>query len=194
ALVLLLKRAQAIINADLQRLEQALRNLSEQHKDTVMLGRTLLQAAPPTTFGLKAAGWLAAIHRSRNRLNQSFKEALIAQFGGASGTAAALDEHRLAVGQALADELKLGYPEAPWHAHRDRLAALVCACAVLAASLGKMARDISLLTQNEIAEVLEPGSAGRGGSSTLPHKNNPIGCAVTLAQAARFPCLAASFL
>src|SRR5438477_287320 len=83
---------------------QAMRNLSEQHKDTVMLGRTLLQAAPPTTFGLKAAGWLAAIHRSRNRLNQSFKEALMVQFGGASGTTAALDEHGLAVGQALADE------------------------------------------------------------------------------------------
>ena len=87
ALVLLLKRAQGIIEADLQRVEAALVNLAGQHKDTVMLGRTLLQAAPPTTFGLKAAGWLAAIHRSRNRLNQSFREALMVQFGGASGTA-----------------------------------------------------------------------------------------------------------
>ena len=194
ALVLLLKRAQGIIEADLQRLEAALVNLAGQHKDSVMLGRTLMQPAPPMTFGLKAAGWLASIHRSRNRLHQSFREALMVQFGGASGTAAALGEHGLAIGQALAGELKLGYPEAPWHAHRDRLAALVCACAVLTASLGKMARDISLLMQNEVAEVSEAAAAGRGGSSTMPHKNNPIGCAVTLAQAERVPGLASSFL
>jgi 3-carboxy-cis,cis-muconate cycloisomerase len=194
ALILLLKRAQAILAADLTRLEEALRQLSEQHQHSVMLGRTLLQAAPPITFGLKAAGWLAAVRRSRVHLDAAFGESLVLQFGGASGTLAALDEQGLVVGRAIAEELGLGYPDAPWHTHRDRLATLIAACGVLTGCLGKMARDISLLMQGEVGEVAEPGGQGRGGSSTMPNKRNPIACAVTLAAAYRVAGLVAAFL
>jgi 3-carboxy-cis,cis-muconate cycloisomerase len=194
ALVLLLKRAQPILAADLSRLQAALRNLSEQHKNTVMLGRTLMQAAPPVTFGLKAAGWLGAISRGARRLDTAFANALVMQFGGATGTLASLGERGPTVARALAKELGLGCPDAPWHTHRDRLATLISVLGVLTGSLGKMARDISLLMQNEIAEVAEPSSNGRGGSSTMPHKRNPVGCAVTLAAAHRVPGEVAAFL
>jgi 3-carboxy-cis,cis-muconate cycloisomerase len=194
ALVLLLKRAQPILDSDLTKVEGALERLAIQHRHTVMLGRTLLQAAPPVTFGLKAAGWLAAVRRGRAYLDASFAEALILQFGGAVGTLAALGEHGVAVAQELANELGLVCPDAPWHTHRDRLAVLVCACGVLTGTLGKMARDISLLMQNEVSEAAEPGGQGRGGSSTMPHKRNPIGCSVTLAAANRTPGLVSSFL
>jgi 3-carboxy-cis,cis-muconate cycloisomerase len=194
ALVLLLKRSKPILQSDLKRLEGALRRLAGQHGKTVMLGRTLLQPAPPVTFGLKAAGWLGAIRRSRQTLNASLAEALVVQFGGASGTLAALGEQGTAVGRELAAELGLAFPDAPWHTQRDRLAALVCACGVITGSLGKMARDVSLLMQGEVGEAAEPGGEGRGGSSTMPHKRNPIGCALTLAAAQRVPGLVATFL
>ena len=124
--------------------------LSDTHKSTVMLGRTLLQPAPPITFGLKAAGWLAATSRGHARLSAAFGEACVVQFGGASGTLAALGSSGPDVARALAAELKLPLPDAPWHAHRDRLAALVGACGVYAGTLGKIARDISLLMQHEV--------------------------------------------
>lgn len=194
ALVLLLKRAQPILESDLARLERALQRLAETHGGTVMLGRTLLQAAPPTTFGLKAAGWLGSVRRGRARLQSRFSEGLLLQFGGATGTLASLGQNGHSVGRELAKELGLGLPDAPWHTQRDRLAALMCACGVLTGSLGKMARDITLLMQTEVAEVAEPSGPGRGGSSTMPHKRNPSGCAVTLAAANRAPGLVATFL
>jgi 3-carboxy-cis,cis-muconate cycloisomerase len=194
ALILILKKAEPLLAADHSRLEHALRRVSDDHEHTVMLGRTLLQAAPPVTFGLKAAGWLGAVRRGWVRLSAAFDEALILQFGGASGTLASLGENGVAVGRALADELKLTYPDAPWHTHRDRLAALMAACGVQVGSLAKMARDISLLMQNEVAEAEEPAAPGRGGSSTMPHKHNPVGCAVTLAAAHRVPGLVAAYL
>jgi 3-carboxy-cis,cis-muconate cycloisomerase len=160
----------------------------------VMLGRTLLQAAPPVTFGLKAAGWRAAIRRSRARLDAAFAEALVLQFGGASGTLAALGEKGLEIGRAMAQDLGLTFPDAPWHAHRDRLAALIAACGVLTGCLGKMARDLALLMQGEVAEAAEPVGEGRGGSSTMPQKRNPIASAVALAAANRVPGLVAAFL
>ena len=194
ALMLLLKRARPLIDKDLHRLQNALRGLSDEHANTVMLGRTLLQAAPPVTFGLKTAGWFAAVQRSHNRLDASFNEALILQFGGATGTLAALGTNGLAVAEGLAAELDLPLPDSPWHAHRDRLATLVCNCGVLTSCLGKIARDISLLMQTEVAEVAEPSGEGRGGSSTMPQKHNPSGCAVALAAANRTPALVAAFL
>lgn len=193
-LVLLLKRSQAILAADLSRLEDALRGLSDKHRNTVMLGRTLLQAAPPVTFGLKAAGWLAAIRRSRTRLDAAFAEALLLQFGGASGTLAALGDKGPPVARTIAEDLGLGFPDAPWHTHRDRLAAVIAACGVLVGCLGKMARDVSLLMQGEVAEAFEPGGEGRGGSSTMPQKRNSIASTVTLAAANRVPGLVAAFL
>lgn len=194
ALILLLKHARRIVSGDLQRLEKALVALSERHKGTVMLGRTLMQAGPPVTFGLKVAGWLGTVSRSGKRLESAFDEALVVQFGGASGTLASLGEKGPMVARALAEELGLRCPEAPWHAHRDRLANLVCCCGVLTGSLGKMARDVSLLMQSEVAEVAEPGGDGRGGSSTMPHKRNPVACALALAAADRVPGSVASFL
>jgi 3-carboxy-cis,cis-muconate cycloisomerase len=194
ALVLLLKQAQPILARDLTAVESSLRALSEKHKNTIMLGRTLLQPAPPITFGLKAANWLSAIRRCHERLDAAFSDALVLQFGGASGTLASLGKDGPVVAQAQAEELRIARSEAPWHTQRDRLASLVCACGVLTGSLGKMARDIALMMQNEIAEVAEPAADGRGGSSTMPHKRNPIGCALTLAAANRVPHLVASFL
>jgi 3-carboxy-cis,cis-muconate cycloisomerase len=194
ALILLLKKSSAILDADLARIEKALRALSVQHKSTLMLGRTLLQPAPPVTFGLKAAGWLAAVHRGRARLDRAVAEALVLQFGGASGTLGALERRGIQLSELMAAQLGLRVPDAPWHAHRDRLAEVICACAILTGSLGKMARDISLLMQHEVGEVAEPGGAGRGGSSTMPHKRNPIASILTLAAANRVPGLTAAFL
>lgn len=194
ALILLLKQAKPVLLADVTRLHDALGKCAERHDHTLMLGRTLLQAAPPVSFGLKAAGWLAAIRRCRSRLEAAFAEALVIQLGGASGTLAALANRGTDVMRALATELALDCPDAPWHTHRDRLANLVCGCGVLTGVLGKMARDISLLMQNEVAEVAEPGGSGRGGSSTMPHKRNPIASTITLAAANRVPGLVANFL
>ena len=194
AMVLLLDRSRAVLAADQERLKSALRGISEEHAGTVMLGRTLLQAAPPVTFGLKAAGWFGAAVRGWNRVDSRFEEARVLQFGGASGTLASLGGDGIAVSRALSSELGLKLPTAPWHAHRDRLAALVCACGVYAGSLGKMARDIALLRQSEVAEAAEMGGEGRGGSSTMPHKRNPTGCSLVLAAATRMPGHVASFL
>jgi len=194
ALILLLKRAQPILTADWVRLEQALTRISDEHENTVMVGRTLMQAALPITFGLKAASWLGALRRSQARMEAAFAEALVLQFGGATGTLAALGDQGIRVGHQIARDLGLTYPDAPWHSCRDRLGALVAACGVLTASLGKMARDISLLMQNEVAEVAEPEGQGRGGSSTMPQKQNPVASALTLAAANRVPGLVAAFL
>jgi 3-carboxy-cis,cis-muconate cycloisomerase len=194
ALVLLLDKARSVLKADQSRLDVALRSLSDKHASTIMLGRTLLQPAPPVTFGLKAAGWLAATRRGWSRLDAAFSEALVLQFGGAAGTLASLGDQGGAVAELLARELGLALPDAPWHAHRDRLAALVAACGVQTGSLGKMARDLALLMQTEVDEASEPGIAGRGGSSTMPHKRNPIACSLTLAAANRVPGLVAAFL
>ncbi len=160
-----------------------------------MLGRTLLQSAPPVTFGLKAAGWLASVCRGRRGLRKAFRAAAVLQFGGACGTLASLGDRGIAVAEALSAELGFGEaPAAPWHTQRDQLATLICACGVLTGSLGKMARDISLLMQSEVGEAAEPGGEGRGGSSTMPNKRNPTACSLTLAAAHRVPGLVASFL
>ncbi len=189
AMVLLLKRASLILAADHERLARALGRLSDDHASTVMLGRTLLQPATPITFGLKTAGWLAAVHRSWSHLLRAFEDASVIQFGGAAGTLAALGQRGPEIGRALARELGLG-AVAPWHSHRDRLAGVVVACGIYTATLAKVARDVALLMQAEIAEVSERG----GGSSTMPHKRNPSGCAVTLAAGVRVPGIVAAFL
>ena len=194
ALVLLLKRAKPVIEADLLRTETALGRLAEEHHDTVMLGRTLLQPAPPVTFGLKAAGWLTAARRGRKRFAGAMDQAIAVQLGGASGTLAALGDRGSEVAREVAEELGLRCPDAPWHTQRDQLAAAVCACGILTGSLAKMARDIALMMQDDVREVAEAGGEGRGGSSTMPHKQNPIGCALVLAAAIRVPGLVASFL
>ena len=194
ALILILRKCRAILDADLKQLEAAMREFVARHKETVMLGRTLLQPAPPITLGLKAAGWLGAVRRGHARMTSAFSDALVLELGGASGTLAALGKDGIQVGERVAKLLNLGYSDAPWHTHRDRLAGLVCACGVLTGSLGKMARDVSLLMQAEVGEVAEPGGSGRGGSSTMPQKRNPIASSMALAAANRVPGLVAGFL
>lgn len=190
ALMLLLVRAHDILRVDHRRLQSALRHLSDRHAHTVMLGRTLLQPAPPITFGLKVAGWSAAAARGWIRLTEAWNAGLLLQLGGASGTLAALGAEGLPVARDLASALGLRCPEAPWHAHRDRLAAILTSCGIYTGTLGKIARDISLLMQQEVHEASEPG----GRSSTMPHKRNPAGCAIVLAAATRVPGLVATFL
>ena len=194
AMVLLLRRAWSLLEADHERFQKSLRRASDRHADTLMLGRTLLQPAPPITFGLKIAGWFGALRRGWTRLDAAFRDAMVVEFGGASGTLAALGDRAVPVAQELARELDLALPEAPWHTQRDRLAAVVCACGIYTGSVAKMAKDISLLMQGEVAEVFEPVDDGRGGSSTMPHKRNPIACSLALAAAGRVPGLVANYL
>jgi 3-carboxy-cis,cis-muconate cycloisomerase len=191
-LVLQLREGVRHVIGVLAELDEALVSLSDRHVDTVMVARTWLQQATPTTFGRKAAGWLAAIRRTRSGLERALREASVVQFGGASGTLAALGDRGLDVAERLARELDLTLPALPWHAERDRFAALAAACANVAGILGKIARDVSLLAQSEVAEAAEPSAPGRGGSSTMPQKRNPVACAVALAAAVRAPGLAAT--
>lgn len=193
-LVLQLREALDLINADLVNLSASLARLAAAHKSTLVAGRTWLQQGPPVTFGLKAAGWLAAIERHRERLSHARKQVLVLQFGGAVGTLAALEDRGLQIAAALSGDLKLDLPDLPWHAHRDRLAEMAAALGLLVGSLGKIARDISLMSQTEVGEVAEPSGPGRGGSSTMPHKRNPVSSAVILAVALRVPALVSIIL
>jgi 3-carboxy-cis,cis-muconate cycloisomerase len=190
AMVLLLRRAELILARDHDRLATHLRSLSERHAETVMLARTLLQAAPPITFGYKVASWYGAVNRSWKRLRDAFGQALVLQFGGASGTLAAYSSDALTLASELAKELDLPLAPAPWHSQRDRMAALVTACAVYTGAIGKIARDVTLLMQTGIEEVAERG----GRSSAMPNKRNPAGSVVVLAAANQAPVLAAAYL
>ena len=194
AMVMQARRAVALLQTDGAAVTGALAELAREHAGTAMLGRTLLQPGPPITFGLKAAGWLGAVERGLARVGDAAASALVLQFGGAVGTLASLGDHGMAVSEVLGAALGLPVPDAPWHAQRDRIAALGCAVAVLVGALSKIARDVSLLMQVELGEVSEPGGAGRGGSSTMPHKANPVGSVVILAAAARAPGLAAGLV
>jgi 3-carboxy-cis,cis-muconate cycloisomerase len=194
ALVLQLRDAQALIDTGLAQLSSASRRLIQLHKFTVVAGRTWLQQAPPVTLGLKAAGWLDALTRHRERLRETGKRVRVLQFGGAVGTLAALGDRGLAVAGAMAAELKLALPNLPWHTHRDRTAEVATTLGLITGSLGKIARDVALLSQSEVGEVSEPGAPGRGGSSTMPHKRNPVGSAAALAAAIRVPALVSTML
>jgi len=193
-LVLQLRDALALIDTGLEQLSAATRRLVQLHKLTVVAGRTWLQQGSPVTLGLKAAGWLDVLTRHRERLREASSRILVLQFGGAVGTLAALGERGLAVSEALATELKLALPNLPWHTHRDRTAEVATTLGLITGSLGKIARDISLLSQSEVGEVSEPGAPGRGGSSTMPHKRNPVGSAAVLAAATRVPALVSTML
>ena len=155
----------------------------------LQLRRALLQHATPVTLGMKIAGWLGAVTRNRQRLTALKPRLLVLQFGGASGTLAALGEQAMPVAEALAAELQLSLPEQPWHTQRDRLVEFASVLGLIAGSLGKLGRDISLLMQTEAAEVFEPSAPGKGGSSTMPHKRNPVGAAVLISAATRVPGL-----
>lgn len=193
-LVLQLRDALDLIDTDLGLLGDALADLARRHRDTPVVARTWMQHALPTTFGLKTAGWLDAVHRHQDRLDALRSRVLVLQFGGASGTLASLGDTGLSVAQVLADELRLSLPDTPWHTQRDRVAEVATVLGMLAGSLGKMARDISLHMQTDVAEAAEPASEGTGGSSTMPHKRNPVACAAVLTSAMRVPGLVATML
>src|SRR5215469_15313085 len=193
-LVLQLREALAWMVEQLEAICDRLAALSEQHRSTVMAGRTWMQHAVPIVFGVKAAGWLDAMMRHCERLRETRKRALVLQFGGAAGTLASLGTRGADVGQAVGEELGLEVSAVPWHSHRDRMAEVATTLALLTGTLGKIARDISLLVQSEIGEVAEPTGEGRGGSSTMPQKRNPVACAVVLAAAERVPGLTSTML
>jgi 3-carboxy-cis,cis-muconate cycloisomerase len=188
-LVLQLRRALALIDSDLAQLGDTLATQAQRYVATPLAGRTWLQHATPVTLGMKIAGWLGAVTRSRQRLQALRPRLLVLQFGGASGTLAALGEQAMPIAQALAEELQLSLPDQPWHTQRDRLVEFGSVLGLIAGSLGKLGRDISLLMQTEAAEVFEPSAPGKGGSSTMPHKRNPVGAAVLIGAATRVPGL-----
>lgn len=190
ALVLCIARATMSMDDVHQGLLHRLITLSDAHAGAVMVGRTLLQPATPTTFGLKAAGWAGAIARAWRPVSDGLDHALVLQLGGAAGTLASLGEQGRVVQEGVADRLGLACPSAPWHAHRERLASLVGALAVYVGTLGKMAGDIALLMQAEVGEVSERG----GGSSTMPQKRNPSGAALVVAASHRLSGLTASMI
>lgn len=193
ALVLQLRNAVPAILGDLARAAEAAADHARRHTATPMAGRTWLQQATPVTFGLKAAGWLDALDRVARVVRAALNDAMVLQFGGASGTLAALGTHGIAVAQGIGGALRLAVPPLPWHAHRDRLAFLCCALGVATGTLGKIARDIGLLAQTEVGEAHEAAGDG-GGSSTMPHKQNPVNAAVALAAALRAPGLVSTVL
>lgn len=193
-LVLQLRAAIALLENDLATLADALATQAQRHADTPLAGRTWLQQATPVTLGMKLAGVLGAVTRHRQRLNELKPRLLVLQFGGASGSLAALGEQAWPVSEALARELDLGLPEQPWHTQRDRLAEFSSLLGLIAGSLGKLGRDLSLLMQTEAGEVFEPSAPGKGGSSTMPHKRNPVSAAVLIGAATRAPGLVSTML
>lgn len=164
----------------------------QQHQHSVMPGRTWMQHALPITFGLKLAGTLDALLRWQQRLNEIKPRVLVLQFGGAAGTLASLKDQGIPVARALASALALNPSDTPWHSQRDRLLEAATWFAGVSSTLGKFANDFSLLMQTEVAEVAEPIAEGRGGSSTMPHKRNPVSCAAILTATMRIPGMMAT--
>ena len=193
-LVLQLRDALALIDQGVARLGDALARQAALHRATLLAGRTWLQQALPVTLGLKLAMTLGAIDRHRSRLAAVRKRVLVLQFGGAAGTLASLGSRGTAVEAALATELALRIPVTPWHTQRDNLCEVATVLGLIVATLGKLARDVALLAQTEVGEAFEPAKAGRGGSSTMPQKRNPVGAAVATAAAVRVPGLVATML
>ena len=193
-LILQLRESFDLMDRDLAALCATLAKLSAAHRATPIAARTWMQQAIPITLGLKFAGWLDALHRQRRRMSAARSRILALQFGGAAGSLAALGDKGWQVSQALAAELKLPLPDMPWHTERDRVAEAATLFGLLAGTLGKMARDLSLMIQSEVAEVVEPAAPGRGGSSAMPHKQNPVSCAAVLAAATRVPGLVSTML
>jgi 3-carboxy-cis,cis-muconate cycloisomerase len=192
-LVLQLRAAVPLMVRDFSRAADAAAKHAERHIKTVMAGRTWLQQATPITFGLKAAGWCDALDRATARVESRLNDASVLQFGGASGTLAALGDRGPAIAASLGKALQLSVPAMPWHAQRDRLAALACAIGVATGTSGKIGRDLGLLAQTEVGEAHEPASHA-GGSSTMPHKRNPVRASVIVAAALRAPGLVATIL
>jgi 3-carboxy-cis,cis-muconate cycloisomerase len=194
AMVLATREALRLLDDGLHDLTGHLVQLAETHLSTPVLARTLMQPAQVTSLGFKAVGWLAPLVRARTQLRAAAARALQLQLGGAVGTLAVMGEHGAAVAGRMAAELRLKVADAAWHTQRDEWVRLGLEVAVLGGSLGKLATDLSLMAQGEIAELAEPSGNGRGGSSAMPHKRNPVSAMITLAAARRTPHHAAALL
>jgi 3-carboxy-cis,cis-muconate cycloisomerase len=197
AMSLLSRRALALIDRDLHSLIDALLALGEQHATVPVLARTLMQPAQVVSLGFKLIAWIAPLQRCRERLLEISKTALQLQLGGAVGTLAVMGDKGAAVGQHMAADLQLTWQQGAWHTQRDEAVTLACQVGVLCGALGKVAKDISLMSQAEVGELNEPAGEvgdGRGGSSAMPHKRNPVACMVALAAALRAPQRVAALL
>jgi 3-carboxy-cis,cis-muconate cycloisomerase len=196
AAMLLARGALEAIAADLAAAAESCAGLAAAHRDTVMIGRTLLQQAVPVTFGLVAAGWLTGLDEAGDAVTRVRAQRLAVQFGGAAGTLASLGPEGPAVAGLLAEELGLAVPVLPWHTDRSRIVEVAAACAVAGGALAKVARDVTLLAQSEVAEVWEGGGGSggerRGGSSAMPHKQNPVAAIAILGCTRRVPGLVAT--
>jgi 3-carboxy-cis,cis-muconate cycloisomerase len=188
------QRAMVVLNFQIAEFGDALLHKARDYRSTVMPGRTLLQPALPVTFGFKLAGWLDMLTRARANLRSAADEALVLQFGGAVGTLAAIGDEGGEVRAALGKELDLPVPDIAWHTLRDRVARLGSELAILTGALSKMAGDVALLMQAEVGEAAEPAGPGRGGSSTMPQKRNPVAAAAVRANATKAAGLAASLI
>ncbi|MFZ0214718.1 MAG: 3-carboxy-cis,cis-muconate cycloisomerase [Candidatus Dormiibacterota bacterium] len=194
AAMLVARRALLPILDDAGAAAERVAGLARLHARAPMLGRTLLQAAEPTTFGLKAAGWLVALDEARSELARVRVQVLAVQLGGAVGTLASYGDAGIALLEALAIELGLAAPALPWHAARNRPAVVASSLGVLAGVAGKIGRDVTLLAQEEVGEARERPQPGRGGSSAMPHKHNPVAAISAIACAARTPGLVGTML
>jgi 3-carboxy-cis,cis-muconate cycloisomerase len=194
AMVLATRDALRLLDDGLRDLNAHLLQLAERHLATPVLARTLMQPAQVTSFGFKLTGWLAPLARARARLRECAGRALQLQLGGAVGTLAVMGEHGPAVAARMAADLRLRLADAAWHTQRDEWVRLGLEVAVLTGSLGKIATDLALMAQGEIAELAEPSGNGRGGSSAMPHKRNPVSSMIALAAATRTPQRAAALL
>lgn len=185
AAMLVARRALDLVLVEVDGLSTACARLADAHRGTMMAGRTLLQQALPTTFGLKAAGWLVSVLETRRRLLDVRATGLAAQLGGAVGTLASLGGSGVSVLQEFAREVDLAEPVVPWHTNRSRISELGATLSLVAGVLGKISLDVVLMAQTEVGEVAEPPGDGRGGSSTLPHKRNPLLSVTAVASARR---------
>lgn len=194
AMALTTRTALKLLDDGLRELTTQLLALAAQHLSTPMLARTLMQPAQVTSFGFKLTGWAAPLLRARRQLRTQAGQALQLQLGGAVGTLAVLGDKGPAVARRMAETLGLKTADAAWHTQRDQWVRLGLEVAVLTGSLGKLATDLSLMAQGEIAELAEPSGDGRGGSSAMPHKRNPVSSMIALAAATRAPQQAATLL
>lgn len=194
ALVLELRAVIDALTADLERAIEGFTVLAGRHRRTPTVARTMLQYSLPMPFGLKLAGYAAALGRSRVRLQRLRREALFLQFGGTAGTLAAFGDRGFEVADRLAALLNLPLPDAPWHSHSDRLAEVAAALAILAGTCGKIARDVALLMQTDVAEAFEPAEPATDDGAMLPHRRNPVAATVAMTAATIAPNLAATIL
>ena len=194
AMALVTRDVLGLIQHDVRQAAQALLSLAGQHAATPVLARTLMQPGSVTSFGWKCAGWAAPLVRSLARLETASAQALCVQLGGAVGTLASFKGQGVQVTALVARDLGLRAPDAPWHTQRDEWLGLACELGLLVGSLGKIAKDIALMGQYEVGELAEPSEPGRGGSSAMPHKRNPVASMVALAAAQRAPQRVATLL